>query len=195
MNALIALTDEQLVTRYAEGQDEAFDILLDRHKDKLFSYILYTVQDIEEANDVFQETFTRAITMIRSGRYAESGRFYPWLTCIAHNLAMDMHRRHKSQPTISTDNTDFDVLNNADIAESYVEEDIINAQTLDDVKALIERLPAPQREIVHMRYYQNLSFAEIAKIKGESINTCLGRMHYSILNMRKMAQQSGVFRN
>lgn len=192
MKNLLTLQDEQLVSLYAKGYDEAFDVLLDRHKDNLFAYIAYVVQDQDTANDVFQETFVRAITTIRQGKYNETGRFFSWLTCIAHNLAIDVYRTSKSNTVISADDEERNVLNNIDIVESYTEADLVNAQTLKDVRRLMEALPRAQRDVVFMRFYQDMSFKEIAETTGDSINTCLGRMRYAVINMRRLANEHGI---
>lgn len=192
MNKISTLQDEQLVSLYAKGYDEAFDVLLNRYKDKLFAYIFYMIQDNDAANDVFQETFVRAITTIRQGKYNETGRFFSWLTCIAHNLAMDVYRSCKSSNLVSTDDEERDVLNNIDVVESYTEAELINAQTLKDVRRLMEALPKAQRDVVFMRFYQDMSFKEIAETTGDSINTCLGRMRYAVINMRRLANEHGI---
>lgn len=193
MNQIKKLTDEVLVTMYAEGNDSAFDVLLDRYKDKLFSYILYLVHDEDRANDIFQDTFIKVITTLRQGRYTESGRFYAWLTRIAHNLVIDGYRDAANDSTISNEETDGQLLNDAQLVSSCIETDIINDQLLEDVKSLMEKLPQEQRQVMFMRIYQDLSFKEIAEETGVGINTALGRMHYAINNMRRMANEANIF--
>ena len=166
-------TDETLVALYAQGNNEAFDILLNRYKDRLYAYIYYTVRNEELAEDIFQETFTKAIVTIQQGRYNENGKFPAWLTRIAHNLIIDL-------------------LNNIRLSEGTVESEIVNHQILSDVRRLMKHLPDEQREVVHMRFYQDLSFKEIAEMTGVSINTSLGRMRYAILNLRRMAEKYGI---
>jgi len=192
MAQLHLLTDEELVALYCSGEDVAFDILLDRHKDRLYSYILYIVRNADLADDIFQETFVRVIMTLRDGRYKENGKFYSWLTRIAHNLVIDQFRTERTEKTISRDEVEGDILNNIRYAEACVESDIENNQTMDDIRALVEMLPEPQREVVQLRYYQNLSFKEISTLTGVSINTALGRMRYAILNMRKMAEERNL---
>lgn len=187
MNTLIMRTDEELVALYATGTDEAFDVLLERYKDRLFSYILYQVRNADVAEDIFQETFVKVVVTIRDGRYTESGKFYSWVTRIAHNLIIDFFRREKGENTISTDETEVDILNNAKLSDRCAQSAIDSEQTLVDLHLLINKLPQEQREVVQMHYFQEMTFKEIAEEKGISINTALGRMRYGIMNMRKMA--------
>lgn len=182
-------TDEELVTLYATGKDEAFDVLLERYKDRLFSYILYHVRNADVAEDIFQETFVKVIVTIRDGRYTESGKFYSWISRIAHNLVIDFFRREKGENTVSTDETEVDLLNNAKLSDRCTQSTMDSEQTFVDLQHLIEKLPEEQREVVQMHYFQEMTFKEIAEEKGISINTALGRMRYGILNMRKMAQR------
>lgn len=189
MKTLIMRTDEELVALYATGTDEAFDVLLERYKDRLFSYILYQVRNADVAEDIFQETFVKVVVTIRDGRYTESGKFYSWVTRIAHNLVIDFFRREKGENTISTDESDVDLLNNAKLADRCAQSTIDSEQTFVDLQHLIDKLPEEQREVVQMHYFQEMTFKEIAEEKGISINTALGRMRYGILNMRKMAQR------
>ena len=189
MNELNALADEKLVAMYASGTNEAFDLLLERYKDRLYNYILYSVNNADVADDIFQETFVKAIVTIKQGRYTESGKFYAWLTRIAHNLVIDQFRTEKNENLISKDESEKDIFNDADLCDSSLESVLVTEQTLEDVKRLMNHLPEPQREVVFMRFYQELSFKEISDITGVSINTALGRMRYAILNMRRMAQE------
>ena len=189
MNMLTMHTDEELVTLYATGKDEAFDVLLERYKDRLFSYILYQVRNTDVAEDIFQETFVKVVITIRDGRYTESGKFFSWVTRIAHNLVIDFFRREKGENTVSTDESEVDILNNVKLAERCTQTAMDSEQTFIDLQHLIEKLPQEQREVVQMHYFQEMTFKEIAEEKGISINTALGRMRYGILNMRKMAQR------
>ena len=189
MNMLTMRTDEELVALYATGKDEAFDALLERYKDRLFSYILYQVRNADVAEDIFQETFVKVVITIRDGRYTESGKFFSWVTRIAHNLVIDFFRREKGENTVSTDESEVDILNNVKLAERCTQTAMDSEQTFIDLQHLIEKLPQEQREVVEMHYFQEMTFKEIAEEKGISINTALGRMRYGILNMRKMAQR------
>jgi len=192
MRNLDKYTDEQLVAAYASGDNEAFDALLLRHKNRLFTYIVQMVRDRDLADDIFQETFVKAITTIRQGRYSDFGKFSAWITRIARNLAIDSFRAEKSEATVSTDDTNFDVLNRRELSEETVEDAMIDLQIEHDVRRLVDELPEPQREVLMMRFYKNLSFKEIAEITGVSINTALGRVRYAILNMRRMAGEYNI---
>lgn len=187
MDILSTMTDEELVVLYAGGNDDAFDLLLERHQQVVFSYILYTVRNKNLADDFFQETFCKAIVTIRQGRYTESGRFRSWLMRIAHNLMIDYFRQKKNEKTLSNDEWGTDLLNDSSLCEETVEGEWVRSQIRSDVKKLVQHLPHTQREVVEMRYYGELSFKEIADITGVSINTALGRMRYAILNMRRLA--------
>lgn len=192
MQKFSQLTDEQLVAAYAKGCNEAFDQLLARHKSKLFSYILQIVHDHSLADDIFQETFVKAIVTIRQNRYKDSGKFGAWLCRIARNLAIDGFRAEKSEGALSTDSADYDVLNRRDLAEDTIEDLMVDMQIEDDVRSLVQELPEPQREVLTMRFYHDMSFKEIAEKTGVSINTSLGRMRYAILNLRKMAKDKDI---
>lgn len=192
MNNLKKMADEQLVDLYKKGCDNAFDTLLDRYKDRLYSYIQYQVRNNDIADDLFQETFVKVIIHIKQGRYVESGKFYGWLSRIAHNLIIDQFRAEQYANCISNDEVETDLFNNAQLSQASIESNIVAEQTLEDVKKLIDHLPDNQKEIVKMRYYEELSFKEISDLKGVSINTALGRMHYAILNMRRMAYENNM---
>ncbi|MDR0987866.1 MAG: sigma-70 family RNA polymerase sigma factor [Prevotellaceae bacterium] len=192
MNIQPNVADETLVTLYAQGNNEAFDMLLNRHKDRIYSYIYYMVRNVELAEDIFQETFTKAIITIRQGRYSENGKLAAWLARIARNLIIDHFRQEKQENLVSCDEAERNLLNNIKLSEGTVETDMVSTQILSDVRRLMERLPDEQREVVHMRFYQELSFKEIAELTGVSINTSLGRMRYALLNMRRMAKKHGI---
>lgn len=192
MNSLKSLADYELVEMYSKGNDKAFDELLTRYQSKLYSYIFFIVRNVTLAEDLFQETFMKVITTIRQGSYAESGRFGAWLTRIAHNLIIDYFRQDKGDNVISNDETEVDLFNDADLSDDDVETKLVNAQVLSDVRRLVGALPRPQREVVYMRFYQDLSFREIADVTGVSINTALGRMRYALINMRRMADEKGI---
>ena len=192
MENLKQMTDDALVTLYLEGNNSAFDILLNRHQDRLFNYIFFLVRSREVAEDIFQETFVKAIVTLQQGRYKGDGRFGAWLTRIAHNLVIDSFRQERNENTVSNDEGEVDLLNNIDLCDDNIEMQMVNEQTLADVRRLVDALPDNQREVVYMRFYQDLSFKEIADITGVSINTALGRMRYAILNMRRMAQEKDI---
>lgn len=187
-----SMTDEQLVKAYAAGNNEAFDTLLKRHQDRVFNYILRIIKNEDLANDIFQETFVKAILTIKQGRYTENGKFPAWISRIAHNLIIDYYRQEKSENVQSTDIEDVNILNRKDLCEATIEDCIISRQIMDDVKYLIQELPELQREVLKMRYYMNMSFKEIAEKTGVSINTALGRMRYAIINLRRIAAEKEI---
>ncbi|MBO5613389.1 MAG: sigma-70 family RNA polymerase sigma factor [Prevotella sp.] len=190
MKKISQMTDEELAMEYVEGNNRAFDELLSRTQTGIFSYIIFIVHNQEVANDIFQETFLKAITNLQMRRYAPTGKFNAWLIRIAHNAIMDWYRRQKSKQIIDT-NDDFDIasMSDRDLMETSSEDLMANAQVLRDVKSMIDFLPEPQKEVVMMRYYQNLSFKEIAQNTGVSINTSLGRMRYALINLRRLAKE------
>ena len=192
MEKLKQMTDDMLVTLYLEGNNSAFDILLNRHQDRLFNYIFFLVRSREVAEDIFQETFVKAITTLQQGRYQNDGKFAAWITRIAHNLVIDQFRIERNENTVSNDEAEYDLLNDAKLSEGTIENRMVNEQVLKDVRALIDELPDCQREVVFMRYYQDLSFKEIADMTGVSINTALGRMRYAVLNMRRIAEEKRI---
>ena len=192
MDKLKQMTDDLLVSLYLEGNNSAFDVLLNRHKDRLFNYIFFIVRSKEVAEDIFQETFVKAIVTLQQGRYTNDGKFAAWITRIAHTLVIDQFRIERNENTVSNDETEFDLLNDARLAEGTIENRMVNEQVLKDVRMLVDELPDCQREVVFMRYYQDLSFKDIADITGVSINTALGRMRYAILNMRRIAAEKNI---
>ncbi|MDE6197966.1 MAG: sigma-70 family RNA polymerase sigma factor [Muribaculaceae bacterium] len=192
MRNLQKLTDEQLVNAYAQGCNEAFDSLLLRYKVRLFNYIFQMVRDRDLADDIFQETFVKAIMTIKQGRYNDLGKFSAWLYRIARNLAVDSFRADRNESSLSTDDADYDVLNRRELADGTVEDLMVELQIEEDLRRLVDQLPDVQREVLIMRYYHDLSFKEIAEQTGVSINTALGRMRYAILNLRRMAKEKEV---
>ncbi|MFG6381468.1 MAG: sigma-70 family RNA polymerase sigma factor [Muribaculum sp.] len=192
MHILTTLTDEQLVRKYIDGNNKAFDTLLHRHKSKLFSYIMRIVKDKDLADDIFQETFVKIIMTLRQGRYIESGKFSAWLSRIAHNLIIDHFRQEKAENNMSSDDEDINLLNRRDLCEENIEDMMVNDQIKADVRRIIDALPEPQKEVLVMRYYNDMSFKEIAETTGVSINTALGRMRYAILNMRRIAAENNI---
>ena len=192
MKHLSKLSDEELVALYSEGNNQAFDILLDRYQSKLYSYILCSIQNPDLANDLFQETFVKAIIHLRNGKYSESGKFYHWLTRIAHNLIVDQFRCEKNQHTLACDEIGYDFLNKLSMSEMQDSQTAGMEQTYRNVELLIENLPENQKTVIKMRFYQGLSFKEISAVTGVSINTALGRMRYALFNMRRMATEQGL---
>ena len=190
---LYELTDEELALLYIKGNNKAFDELLARNQDKLFSYILFVVRNEDKANDLFQETCVKVITKLHEGRYATSGKFGAWIMRIAHNVMMDWYRELRTHNMVEqSEEHDIYNLSKSDVLESNIENHYVKNQVLTDVKKLMDNLPPTQREVVFMRYYQDLSFKEIAETTGVSINTSLGRMRYAILNLRRMTKEHNI---
>ena len=185
-------TDDQLVASYASGNNEAFDALLQRHQSRVYNYIYQMVREKNLAEDIFQETFVKAITTIRQGRYTENGKFSAWISRIARNLVIDYFRQEKTEAAVSSDDENFDVLNRKELSEETIEDIMIDDQIRADIRRLIRHLPKSQRQVLVMRYYRNLSFKEIAEATGVSINTALGRMRYAILNLRRIANENAI---
>jgi RNA polymerase sigma-70 factor (ECF subfamily) len=193
MKNYIGYTDEQLALLYVEGDNEAFDELLSRTKNKLFTYIMFVVRDHDIADDIFQETFVKVIVKLQKGQYTNSGKFQFWLTRIAHNCIMDWYRQQQSHHLIEPNpDNDLSSLKGEMPIDVYREIELVNEQVLSDVKKLMDALPASQREVVFMRYFQELSFKEIAELTGVSINTSLGRMRYALINMRRLAKENHI---
>jgi RNA polymerase sigma factor (sigma-70 family) len=193
MDVIKTMTDEELVSRFSNGNNQAFDILLNRHKNRIFTYILLIVRNRDLAEDIFQESFMKAIITIKQGRYVDNGKFYSWVTRIAHNLIIDFYRRERNENTVSNEEfAEVDLFNNSKLCEENVENRLVREQVLSDVQKLVLHLPENQQEVVRMRYYEDRSFKEIADMTGVSINTALGRMRYAIINMRRMAEDKDI---
>ncbi|HBK29498.1 MAG TPA: RNA polymerase subunit sigma-24 [Parabacteroides sp.] len=190
MSKLDLMTDEDLVVSYANGDNTAFDVLLNRHKNSVHSYIYFIVRNKELTEDLFQETFIKVITTIKQGRYTDNGKFKAWIMRIAHNLIIDNFRQERNENMISNDEVEVDLFNNIKLCEHTIEEELVKQQVLKDIRRLVKSLPENQREVLEMRYYQDLSFKEIADMTGVSINTALGRMRYAIMNMRRLAAEN-----
>ena len=192
MENLQQMTDDALVALYSKGNNQAFDVLLERYKDKVYSYIYFSVRNDELAEDLFQETFVKAIVTIQQGRYTENGKFISWITRIAHNLVIDFFRQERNENVVSNDETEVDLFNNIKLSDDTIETQLVNNQVLSDVRRMVDFLPDNQREVVYMRFYQDLSFKEISEITGVSINTALGRMRYALMNLRRMAEEKDI---
>jgi RNA polymerase sigma-70 factor (ECF subfamily) len=191
MNHLSKLSDHELINLFNAGNVNAFEALVLRHKDKLYTSILFLVKDKYLAEDIFQDVFIRVIDTVRSGRYTEEGKFLPWAMRIAHNLCVDHFRKVKRTPTIKTseDQDIFEVLN---FTEESPETKMIKAQSHDRIKDMLDRLPEDQREVIILRHYADMSFKDIANLTNCSINTALGRMRYGLINLRKMMVQKQI---
>ena len=192
---LVNLSDKELVTIYIKGDERALQELVNRHKSRIYSYILATIKNKALAEDFFQDTFIRVIKTIKGGKYNEEGKFLPWVMRISHNLMIDYFRKEKRFRKVSgksRDNEEYDVFSTIGYDELNMEERLIKAQLKTDVKELIERLPEEQKEVVKLRHYYDMSFKEISDITNVSINTALGRMRYALINLRKLVEETGV---
>ena len=196
MSTLKTMSDEELALAYIDGNNRAFDELLTRNQEKIFTYIMYVVKDEDLANDLFQETFLKVITKLQNHQYADSGKFLWWLTRIAHNVIIDYYRAQKSDKVVDAPKeNDLSNLRSDNVMDGNRENELSNAQVLKDVKRLMDALPEAQRDVVYMRFYQELSFKEIAKLTNVSINTSLGRMRYALINLRRLTRQYNIALN
>ena len=191
MKALMKKTDHELINLFIDGNLEALEVLVLRHKDKLYTSILFLVKDKYLAEDIFQDVFIRIIDTMRSGRYTEEGKFLPWAMRIAHNLCVDYFRKVKRTPTIKNGD-DKDIFEVLSFADDSAETKMIKRQSHDRVRSMLEQLPEDQREVIILRHYADMSFKEIASMTNCSINTALGRMRYGLINLRKMMTQKQI---
>jgi RNA polymerase sigma-70 factor (ECF subfamily) len=178
------VSDKKLVSAYIKGNEEAFELLVERHKNRIFTTINLIVRDTYLAEDLLQETFIKAIRTIKTGRYNEEGKFLPWILRIAHNLAIDHFRKDKRYPTMVLEDGS-PVFNTLEFSEDSYESVQIRKDTDLRIKQFIDELPLVQREVLVMRHYMNMSFKDIAEVSGVSINTALGRMRYALINLRR----------
>jgi RNA polymerase sigma factor (sigma-70 family) len=186
------LKDYELVTKFIEGDMDSIQVLIDRHKNRVYTYIVLIVKDQQLAEDIFQDTFIKVIKSLQKGKYQEKGIFVSWVVRIAHNLIIDHFRKAKHLKTISSDDSEVDVFNTKKLADENVEDAMIKDQITSDVRKLVELLPFEQKEVILLRHYGGLSFKEIADQTGVSINTALGRMRYALINLRKMIDEKNI---
>lgn len=192
MQKLTERTDDQLIESFASGNNQAFDVLLGRHQSRVYNFIFSILKDAALSDDAFQETFVKAITTIKQGRYNADGKFSSWILRIAHNIVIDHYRQTKNESTVSSSQTEYDVFNRRELAEETIEDMMVDVNIRDDVRHLVRSLPVEQRQVLVMRYYRDMSFKQIAEKTGVSINTALGRMRYAILNLRRMARERHI---
>ncbi len=195
MFKLNSLDDNELVQRFIEGDQESLEILILRHKSRVFSYIVLIVKNQELAEDIFQETFIKVIRSLKKGRYIENGKFISWVLRISHNLIIDHFRKEKLKGTISNDSTEVDIFNSQKFSDKTVEDEMINSRVLFEVKELVRELPEDQQQVIYMRHYMGMSFKEIADQTDVSINTALGRMRYALINLRKLIEKKNLTLN
>lgn len=190
------ISDKELIRQFLDGKESAFEILMNRHKNKVYTYIYLMVKDEALAEDVFQDTFIKVINTLKRGKYNEEGKFLPWVMRIAHNLVIDNFRRQQKMPTVRETQgygeEEFSIFSTIGNGDNSVEDDMIKDQIKGDVKKLIELLPEEQKEVVKMRLYFDMSFKEISELTGVSINTALGRMRYALINLRKLITDKDI---
>ncbi len=182
-------SDQELIKEYLDGNSTSIERLINRYKDKVYTYILLMVKDEHLAEDIFQETFIKVIRSLHRGKYQESGKFVSWVIRIAHNLIIDHFRKNKQTKMYSNEDYEMDIFNSQKFSDKTVEDELVNEQIVNDVRKLIDYLPEEQKEVVLLRHYGNLSFKEIAEQTNVSINTALGRMRYALINLRKIIEE------
>jgi len=186
------MTDYELITSFMSGSERSIELLILRHKSKVYSYIILYIRNHDLADDIFQDTFLKVVQSIRAGRYQDDGKFISWVMRIAHNLIIDHFRHEKQMGIVLNDDYETDLLNSRRLSDENVEDVIVRRQVMRDVRRLINGLPEDQREVVIMRHYAGMSFKEIADMTGVSINTALGRMRYALINMRKIMTEKNI---
>ncbi|GAB1403164.1 MAG: sigma-70 family RNA polymerase sigma factor [Lentimicrobiaceae bacterium] len=191
MNAQ-SISDQVLINRYLSGNEACLEQLITRHKTKVFSYIFMVVKNKQHADDIFQDTFIKVINTLKSGAYKEEGKFIQWVMRIAHNLVIDHFRKVKRLPVVENTHDDYNLMDNIHVYDESVEDRIITEQIHRDVRALIDHLPAEQRNVLLMRHYADMSFKDIAEQTDVSINTALGRMRYALINLRKLIEKKEI---
>lgn len=191
MKTMNSLSDQQLISLYVEGNPDALSTVIERHKDKIFTSIYLLVKDKFLAEDLFQDCFIKAIDKLNSGVYNEEGKFLPWMMRMAHNLCIDYFRKVKRSPSIKTSDAD-DIFESLNFSESGADDRMIQGQTYERVRKMLNMLPEDQKEVIVMRHFAELSFKEISNITGTSINTSLGRMRYGLINLRKLMTEKQI---
>jgi len=192
MEELVLLSDSELIERFVEGDELSMSVLIDRHKNRIYAYIIMLVKQQDVAEDIFQDTFIKILTSLKKGKYIENGRFVSWAMRISHNLVIDLFRKDKNLQEVSNDSAEYDLLNSVKYSEDNVEHKLVYSQILKEVGELVQYLPENQQEVVKLRHYMGLSFKEIAEETGVSINTALGRMRYAIINMRALVEEKKI---
>ncbi len=186
------LKDFELVKNFIDGDQASIEELINRHKNKVYTYILLIVKKPQLAEDIFQDTFIKVIKSLRNGKYQEKGIFISWVIRIAHNLIIDFYRKNKNLKTYSNDDNEVDIFNSKRFSDKTIEENMIQNQIFKDVRELVDELPADQKQVILLRHYGGLSFKEIADQTNVSINTALGRMRYALINMRKLIKEKHI---
>ncbi len=186
------LTDQELVKKFIKGDQLGIEVLINRHKKKVFTYIVLIVKNQQLAEDIFQDTFIKVIRSLKEGKYKDNGKFVSWVIRIAHNLTIDHFRKEKQISTFSNEDYEADVFNSKKLSDATIEDILVEKQIVQEVQLLIEELPEDQKQVILLRHYGGLSFKEIAEQTGVSINTALGRMRYALINLRKLIEQKNL---
>ncbi len=189
---LHSVSDHELVKRFVQGDQQSIEVLINRHKNKVYTYIVLIVKNQQLAEDIFQDTFIKVIRSLKEGKYKDNGKFVSWVIRIAHNLTIDHFRKEKQISTCSNEDYETDIFNSKRHADGTIEDIIVENQIVHEVKQLIEYLPEDQKQVILLRHYGGLSFKEIADQTGVSINTALGRMRYALINLRKLIDQKNL---
>ncbi len=189
---LRSVSDQELVRRFIQGDQLSIEVLINRHKNKVFTYIILIVKNQQLAEDIFQDTFIKVIRSLKDGKYKDNGKFVSWVIRIAHNLTIDHFRKEKQISTYSNEDYEADIFNSKKLADGTIEDILVENQIVHEVKQLIEYLPEDQKQVILLRHYGGLSFKEIAEQTGVSINTALGRMRYALINLRKLIDQKNL---
>ncbi len=191
MSNLTPLSDKELIQSYLDGNEKSFEILLNRHREKIYTSIYLFVKDRDQADDIFQEVFIKIIKTLRKGKYNHEGKFLQWAMRISYNLCVDHFRRAKRRTKVSPTET-FDIFDVLEHKDDNMEQKIMKSQTHNKVRKLVDMLPDEQREVVILRHYADMSFKEIAALTNVSINTALGRMRYALINIRKLMEEKNI---
>ena len=185
------LSDQELVKNYINGDNSSFEVLLNRHKNRVFAFIMSKIKNKDLSEDIFQDTYVKVVNSLQKGKYNEEGKFLPWVMRIAHNLVIDHFRKQKKMQMIRSNN-DFDIFDVIKDSKINADEKLIKDQIFSDLNSLIDKLPSDQKEVLKMRYYEELSFKKIAENFDISINTALGRMRYALINLRALSEKHHV---
>jgi RNA polymerase sigma factor (sigma-70 family) len=186
------LSDQELVKKFIQGDQLSIEVLINRHKSKVFTYVVLIVKNQQLAEDIFQDTFIKVIRSLKEGKYKDNGKFVSWVIRIAHNLTIDHFRKEKQINTFSNEDYEADIFNSKKLSDGTIEDILVEKQIVSEVKLLIEELPEDQKQVILLRHYGGLSFKEIAEQTGVSINTALGRMRYALINLRKLIEQKNL---
>lgn len=185
-------SDQDLVKLFIQGDQNSIEVLINRHKNKVFTYIILIVKNQSLAEDIFQDTFIKVIKSLKEGKYKDNGKFVSWVIRIAHNLTIDHFRKEKQINTYSNEDYEADIFNSRKLSESTIEDIMVESQIIKEVRLLIDELPEDQKQVILLRHYGGLSFKEIAEQTDVSINTALGRMRYALINMRKLIEEKNL---